>query len=488
MAKTKPTRSEIDGVQYRTSPMWRIILSQMGQAAIMSFYVITSYVTYMANQGYGIATAVVGIILTCSGIFDGITDPIAAQIIDNTKTRFGRVRVLLAAGFVVISAALILLYNVLSTGNFGIVTFVILYACYFLGYSIYDVVQGTISPLMTNDPGQRPFVGLWNTIFAFIVPMVLMLYFTVALLPKYDNMYTVPMLKEACVIGLIIAFISTVLAMIGVSKMDTMENIEKLETSSERVKFGDMVKMLKENKAMQMFMISVTSDRIALLASGQAVVATLLNGVLLGDIAKATTITTVIQMVAIIFAFIGAGHIAKVGSKESMRVWTIIQMAVTIVLFIFYTVVGIGNIFASSVTTVIFVIIMLLKSGSNMCCNTTVTAMRSDVVDYQNYLTGKYMPAAVQATYSFLDKSIAAFGSSIALGMIALAGYKDVLPQPTDSPTPAIYAIVMFITVFLPIIGWITTLVALKHSPIDKEKMVEVQKVIGERSASEENA
>ena len=483
--KTKLTRSEMDGVQYRVSPMWRIALSQMTNAGIMSIYVITSYVSYMANAGYGIATAVVGILLTCTSIFDGITDPLAAHIVDNTRTKHGKVRVLLFIGWGIVAAALYLLYNVLSTGNLGIVPFMLVYAIFILGYSIFDVVQRTIPPLMTNDPSQRPVVGVWGTIYSFLTPMVLIVYITVGILPKYNNEYTVEMLKETCLLGLIVSFVTVILAAIAVSKVDRPENFEQLEQKAERVKFTDMFRMIKENRALQTFMISVTSDRIAQLAAGQAVVTTLLAGILLGNLQKGTTINTVVQFIAIAFVIYGAKHVGKHGSKESMRTWTIAQIVITVIQFIFYIVVGIGNIFTSTILTAIYFIVTFIRTGCNMCCNTTVNAMMSDVVDYQNYETGKYMPAAVTATYSFIDKCISAFGTAIALGLITLAGYKNTMPQPTDTATSAIFVVTMFITIVMPIIGWIITLFALKKSPISKEKMVEVQKTINERSGNQ---
>jgi hypothetical protein len=41
-----------------------------------------TYTVTVANEGYGIATAVVGLILTATRILDGVTDPIIAIIID----------------------------------------------------------------------------------------------------------------------------------------------------------------------------------------------------------------------------------------------------------------------------------------------------------------------------------------------------------------------------------------------------------------------
>ena len=78
-----------EGVTYRKSPTWRIALSQMNNGSATCFYVLMGYASYCANQGYGILTAIVGIILTCTRIFDAITDPLVALILDKMITRFG---------------------------------------------------------------------------------------------------------------------------------------------------------------------------------------------------------------------------------------------------------------------------------------------------------------------------------------------------------------------------------------------------------------
>ena len=41
--------------------------------------------------GYGIATAMVGVILTCTRILDGVTDPMLAFLYDRVETKFGKI-------------------------------------------------------------------------------------------------------------------------------------------------------------------------------------------------------------------------------------------------------------------------------------------------------------------------------------------------------------------------------------------------------------
>lgn len=95
----KVSRSEQDGVQYRRAKTWQIALSQLTGAAQMCFYMLMTYATYIGNSNFGILVGVTGVIITASRIFDGVTDPLCAFIIERFDSKFGKIRVFLLAGW-----------------------------------------------------------------------------------------------------------------------------------------------------------------------------------------------------------------------------------------------------------------------------------------------------------------------------------------------------------------------------------------------------
>lgn len=484
--KRKITQSELDGVQYRRSPMWRIALSQMSGACLGIVCILGSYMSYLANAGYGVAVALAGILITFVSIFDGITDPIIASIVDNVNTRFGRIRICMGTGWLMLCCMLFLMFNVLSTGKGGPVVFTISYMLYIIGYTLFDIAARCISPVLTNDPKQRPMVGVWGTVFTYLAPMATMLYFTLVLLPKHGE-YNLPMLREACIFVIVASGITLLISLFAISEVDKPENFEGITEQKEKVSLKDMWAMLKDNKALQTYMWAVTSDRIAVMTSSQAVVTTLLAGILMRNMSAASIYNTVITFLSMIFAVIGARYTGKHGSKKSMVTWTIASMVLAAITFVFYLAVDMSQIYVVPALTAINFVISFALSGTKMACSTTVNSMMSDIVDYQMYETGKYMPAAVTATYSFIDKIISAFGSTIALGLVSLIGYKSVMPQPNDPSTTGVFWITMFIVVGMPMIGWVITLIAMKSSPLSKEKMIEVQKYIAEHKTDRKN-
>lgn len=120
MFKKKPTASEVDGVQYRRAKLWQIICYACNGLVGMSVYSLIGMASYSASIGYGITTAAVGIILTCSRILDGITDPLLAFVYDRVNTKFGKLRILLVAGYLIEALALYGMFTGFSSKGLGL--------------------------------------------------------------------------------------------------------------------------------------------------------------------------------------------------------------------------------------------------------------------------------------------------------------------------------------------------------------------------------
>ena len=62
--------------------------------------------------------------------------------------------------------------------------------------------------------------------------------------------------------------------------------------------------------------------------------------------------------------------------------------------------------------------------------------------------------AGIPQLYSLIDKIISSFGAVLATGCIALIGYTNTVPQPTDPLTPSVFWMTLALMYVLPIIGW----------------------------------
>ena len=475
-----------EGVTYRKSPTWRIALSQMNNGSATCFYVLMGYASYCANQGYGILTAIVGIILTCTRIFDAITDPLVALILDKMNTRFGKIRIMLGIGWAIEAISVKFLFDWASGQGHGLGFFVITYLVYVVGYTMQNVTGQIIGPVLTNDPKQRPQVGVWSTVFGYLVPTILTVIIMFVLLPKYNNEYSVPMLAEASTITVIISFIMVVLVMIGVSEADKPENFIGLDGTYQKITFKDMKTALTGNKPLQMYIVAASSDKIAQTVANQSIITTMLYGIVIGNMQISTILSAIAMVPGVVFAAFAAKYAGNNGNKETVSLWAKVCIAVAAVIIIFFNVVDTKSIAKFGLSMVIFVVLQIILNGSKMCISTANGGMMADVVDWQYEKSGKYIPGVVSATYSFLDKLISSLGATIATACVALIGYTSTMPQPTDELTRPIFIMTIALYYGLPIIGWICSVFAMKASPLSKEAMVEVQRNIAEKKGKME--
>lgn len=482
MAKNKVTQSEIDGVQYRRAKTWQIILYACNALVGMSVYSLINLASYSASVGYGIATGMVGIILTCTRILDGVTDPLLAFVYDRVNTRWGKLRVLLVSGYLIEAVGLLLMFNFMSSKGFGWGVFTLLYVVYVIGYTITNMTAQTIPAIMTNDPRQRPTVGVWTTAFNYLVPMIMMMLLNAVLLPAFGGQYNQGFLSAACWVCLGMGALGTLLVCIGVSEFDKPENFVGTRKTQEPLKLADMLDVLAHNRPLQCYIASNASDKIAQQVGSQSIINTLLFGILIGNMGLSTILTVISMIPSIFFAAFGAKYVGRHGSKKGIVTWSYVSMGVTALLVVFFLVIDPKQIAVmGSLPMILYVLLNLALNGSNMCITTANTSFMADAIDYELDRSGRYVPAVVSGTYSLIDKLITSFSAVIATGAVMLVGYTSTLPQPDDPATSAIFWLTMALKFGLPLLGWVITLAAMRFCPLSREEMVEVQKRIAEK-------
>ena len=475
MAKEKLSASQIDGVDYRRAKLWQIILVAFNAFNGMAMYFLIGLASYSASIGYGIATLVVGGLLTFTRIFDAITDPLLAFVYDRVNTPFGKVRPLMLLGWAVQSAGVLCMFNFFSSKGHGVGMFLLFYMIYVIGYTMVNMTAQTLPALMTNDPKQRPTVGVWQTALNYITPMVLNIVVYTKLMPAFGGSFNQEFLN-------VVTWLC-----IGISAFDKPENFKGIG-KTERLKFKDMWDVLKNNKPLQSYIISASSDKIAQQAAAASIVSTMLNGILIGNMGLATTLSMIGMLPSILFAIIGARYAGKHGNKESIVAWTRYSLIANIAMIAFFIItrhtVGTTAISTSLIFKILFVVLTFAVNGFAMGVTTANTGFMADLIDFELDRSGKYIPAVVSGTYSLVDKIVSSFSAAIATGCVALIGYTTTMPQPTDAATPGVFWMTMFLRYGLAVLGFICTLLAMRGCKLDRPEMVEVQKRIADKKAA----
>ena len=484
METKKMTQSEIDGVQYRRAKLWQIIFVAFNAFNGMAMYFLIGLASYSASIGYGIATLIVGGLLTFTRIFDAVTDPMLAFLYDRVNTPFGKVRPLLFLGWAIQSIGVYCMFTAFSSKGHGIPVFLACYILYVIGYTIINMTAQTIPALLTNDPKQRPTVGVWQTALNYITPMALNILVYTRLMPAFGGSFNQEFLNVVTLLCIGLSFVGVVLVSLGVSAYDKPENFRGIG-KREHLKLADMLDVLKNNKPLQSYIISASSDKIAQQASSASIVSTMLNGILIGNMGLATTLSAIGMFPSIIFAILGARYAGKHGNKESIVAWTRYSILANLAMIVFFIItratVGTNAISNSLLFKILFIVLTFAVNGFAMGVTTANTGFMADLIDYELDRSGKYIPAVVTGTYSLVDKIVSSFSAAIAAGCVALIGYTTTMPQPEDPSTPGVFWMTMFLRYGLAILGFICTLLAMRTCRLDRAEMVEVQKRIADK-------
>ena len=484
-------KNETANVQYRRAHLWQIILVAFNAFNGMAMYFLIGLASYSASIGYGIATLVVGGLLTFTRIFDAITDPLLAFVYDRFSTPFGKVRPLMLIGWAIQSLGVLFMFNFFSSKGHGIPVFLACYMLYVIGYTIVNMTAQTLPALLTNDPKQRPTVGVWQTVLNYMVPMALNIVVYTRLMPAFGGSFNQEFLNVVTWLCVGLGFIGVVLTCIGIAEYDKPENFEGIG-KTERLKLADMVNVLSHNRPLQSYIISAASDKIAQQASGASIVSTMLSGILIGNMGLATTLSMIGMFPSILFAIFGARYAGKHGNKESIVTWTRNCIFANLVMILFFIItrntVGTQSIAAMGVTMIVYVALTFITNGFAMCVTTANTAFMADIIDFELDRSGKYIPAVVTGTYSLIDKIVSSFSAAIATSCVALIGYTATMPQPGDPDTAGVFWMTMFLRFGLAILGWICTLVAMRGCHLGKAEMADVQKRIADKKAAAKEA
>lgn len=492
-----------DGVKYRKASLVQLILGQANAGCGIVFYMMMIWASFIGPQGYAIGNVLVGGILMGMRIFDGVTDAAIATAFEKMSPKLPKIRIFLISGWALAALGVMLMYKWAAgifSGVAGVVVFILIYIVYIMGYTINGMGAGTIGIVITNDPTQRPMVGLISTIFSYVTPMVLGNICAFLILPKHDNQYNLACLGDMATCYVIIAGIFMLLTCWAVRKVDVPETWAaiggaKAEEATEKkkkagVSFKDIAAVLKDNRETQMYMLTCISDKFAQQIGTQSVVTTLMTGVLIGSYKASQMVGNVTMFVGLAFAFLGGLFVAKYGAKKSTIVWSWAAIILGIISTVFCVILGPKGMSKLGVMGPLLIIWCFIQIGFTavkMILTTTGNTMRADVVDYELERSGNFFPAVLGGVYNFIDKLITSTASLIAGAAITLVGYTATrVPQMGDTPTWPILILAVGLTNILPIIGWLINVIAMKFYSLDKERMVQVAKNVADRKKAEQ--
>lgn len=469
---------------YRTAKPWQIRVAPLYTGIGNLFMVLMMFSSYVAAGGYGIAVATAGMIATSTRIFDGITDPVIALISDGFNSKYGRVRILMGIGYLIICSSILGMFF-LFPGK-GVIAYTVCYMCYIVGYTFFVVASQSVPVLLTNDPVQRPKFFRWSMIYTNLITTLFTgLYLGVVLMPKYGGL-TMEAFQELAVTCIVAGAVLLILSFLAITPADKPENF-KVGTK-EKVSIKDCWNLIKANRPMQLYILAASSDKLAQTASTQQAVNTMILGIIIGNYEFGGWMSFASLPFTVAMVIWATKQVGKTSARDGVIRWSWIAIILNLIFVAFMAISDPTRISVAVIPTLVYVVLMILRTGALTAGSACTGTMLPDIIDYELYRSGHFMPSTVAACYSFVDKVISSFSTTIVGFCLAVIGYATTMPQPGDPSTPAVFWMAMFLSCGLPVLGWICSLIAMKWYPLTKEKMIEIQQANNERRMKDAEA
>ena len=147
--------------------LWLFPLGTVGRD--MVYNLVTSYLLAFVLYTKGLDAAQLGvitIIMIAARVFDALNDPIMGNIIERTRTRWGKFKPWLVIGIVTTSIVIYLTFNLDLRGWAFVVFFGVMYFLYSITYTMHDISFWGMIPALSSDADTRNKFTARTTLFA----------------------------------------------------------------------------------------------------------------------------------------------------------------------------------------------------------------------------------------------------------------------------------------------------------------------------------
>lgn len=474
-------------------PLWRIGGFALNNTATNLYLFMMNYVAYYLTGFVGVAVVTASSFAMMMRIWDGVTDPFIGYVVDKTNGKFGKNRPFMIIGNVILAVMSFILFHVthLLPENVAVryAFFIICAAIYYIGYTFQCVVTKSAQTCLTNDPKQRPLFSVFDAVYNTIL-FTVMAIFGANLGAKYGTYEDLGVFHELWLLVVITSAIFTLIAVISIAPKDRTEFFGTGEVV--RVRLRDYWDTIKNNRAIQMLIVSASTDKLATSAK-TSTVTVVLFAVLAGNIKLQGSLTGLVSIPTVFLCIFAISTLAtKLGMRKAMLIGSIggiVANALLALLWMFGDPTTMSNAEGGlnwGFFTIAYVLLSIAFGGFQGISGNIVIPMTADCADYEVYRTKRYVPGMMGTLFSFVDKVISSFAPMIAGLMFAAIGFKDKMPDVGTPYSDELKYVAIFLSYGIVIIGLICNLVALKFYPLTKEKMAEIQTEIARIKA--ENA
>ena len=149
----------------------------------MMYQMFTNYLymfVLLTKQLTDAQLAAIAAIMVAARIFDALNDPLMGNIIDRTRTKWGKFKPWLLIGILSTSGVIYAAFNTRLQGWNFVIFFGVIYFLYSITYTMHDISYWGMIPSLSTDAGERNlltsrtnlFAGIGGTLANVLIPML----------------------------------------------------------------------------------------------------------------------------------------------------------------------------------------------------------------------------------------------------------------------------------------------------------------------------
>lgn len=430
------------------------------------FLLVSSFLMVYYTDVYGISTGFVGVLFLIARLWDAVADVTWGRFVDTREAgKNGKFRPwIFRMSFPLVITGVLMFVHIpgMSTGFYEAYAFVT-YIVWGTLYSTVNIPYGSMASVITNDPVERASLSTYRTIGATLAGLIINA--VGPLIVFVDNKADADRFFMAAVLfGLL-----SISCYMACYKLST-ERIVAPKGSTEKMDLKKTVKGLAKNKPLIAILFVSLMFMMNMMMIGSV------NVYLFKDYFSSATTLGLVSVGQTIAVLLVAPFVktltTKFGKKEISIVGLTIASASYFLLF-----------FLKDIDAMTFVFFTFVGNIGYALFNTVIWAFVTDVIDYQEYLTGLREDGTVYSVYSFARKVGQALAGGIGGFALAIVGYDATREVQTDTALNGIHTLATLV----PAVVYLACLLILVFFyPLTKNRLAKmVEDLAAKREAKE---
>ena len=170
----------MDELKRKKRNLWMFPLGTLGRDMLYCLFTnfLLTYVMFTRSLTAAQLSAITAI-MVAARVFDALNDPVMGNIIERTRSRFGKFKPWLVAGILASGVVVYLAFNSTLQGWSFIAFFGVIYFLYSLAYTMHDISYWGMVAALSSDADARNqftsratlFAGIGGTLASMLIPM-----------------------------------------------------------------------------------------------------------------------------------------------------------------------------------------------------------------------------------------------------------------------------------------------------------------------------